>query len=368
MRFSFTDEHRALRESVRGVVGRCLPPERVRAAIDAGDRSALRRLSAQQGWGGVGTPEELGGQGGGAVELAILHEELARSAVPGSTLLTSAICRRMLAAAKPDQAAVELIAGLAHDRLTAAVAWRADTSGAGHVRVVDGVAEGSVPHVLGAPEADVLLLATEHGCDVVTLTDPGVLVMPHELLDLGRTVADVAFSAARVEHLADTADLREGHDVAAILIAAEALGAARGLLLMTVDHIGRREQFGVAVGSFQAVKHAAADMLVEVETAHSAVYYAAWALDADDPARGVAVSVAKSFAARAATQVADTALALHGAVGFTWEHDLHLLLRRARTSSVLYGTPGMHEEQLASLLRLGANAPSAEEERVHGLR
>jgi alkylation response protein AidB-like acyl-CoA dehydrogenase len=121
---------------------------------------------------------------------------------------------------------------------------------------------------------------------------------------------------------------------------------------MTVEYVGQREQFGVVVGSFQAVKHTAADMLVEIETARSAVYYAAWALGSGDAAAPVAVSMAKAYAAPAAASVADKALALHGAVGFTWEHDLHLFLKRTHTARALFGAAGAHCERVAATLDL----------------
>jgi alkylation response protein AidB-like acyl-CoA dehydrogenase len=138
----------------------------------------------------------------------------------------------------------------------------------------------------------------------------------------------------------------------AVIVAADALGAAQRMLDMTVEYVADRRQFGVPVGSFQAVKHAAAEMLVAIEGTRAAVHYAAWAVAAGEPGAQLDAWVAKARAARAASFVADKALFLHGAVGYTWEHDLQLLFKRAKSDAELFGGPGLYEDRIANALAL----------------
>jgi alkylation response protein AidB-like acyl-CoA dehydrogenase len=138
----------------------------------------------------------------------------------------------------------------------------------------------------------------------------------------------------------------------AVLVAADALGAAQRMLDLTVEYVGQRVQFGVAVGSFQAVKHAAAEMLVSIEGTRAAVHYAAWAVGAGEPGAEVDAWVAKARASRTASAVADKALFLHGAVGYTWEHDLQLLFKRAKSDALLLGGSGIYDDRIADALEL----------------
>ena len=188
------------------------------------------------------------------------------------------------------------------------------------------------------------------------------MIQPRSLVDPGRSIALISFAGAPATPLGDAGDLADAAALGAVLIAAEAVGAAERLLEMTVEYVAQRVQFGVVIGTFQAVKHAAADMLVDVETARSAVHYAAWAFGAGRADAIAAVNMAKSYAVPAAAAVADRALALHGAVGFTWEHDLHLFLKRIHSAAALFGGSAGHREQLASSLDLtgASRAPVAE--------
>jgi alkylation response protein AidB-like acyl-CoA dehydrogenase len=139
---------------------------------------------------------------------------------------------------------------------------------------------------------------------------------------------------------------------AAVLVAADALGAAQRMLEETVQYVGERRQFGVPVGSFQAVKHTAAEMIVAIEGTRAAVHYAAWAVAAGEPGAQLDAWVAKARSARAASFVADKALFLHGAVGYTWEHDLQLLFKRAKSDAELFGGPGVYDDRIADSLEL----------------
>ena len=353
MRFALTDEQEMLRDSVRGALARDLPLSVVRASPDA--PAAARALATAQGWPGIGVSEDAGGQGGDVVELAILAEELGRGAIPTSLLIASALAARALAGGGDHGAA--LVAELAAGSLAVIPLIDAGDARRGSVRQDGARATGAVGHVLAAPQADILLVSGDDGLRVIKVSEPGCTVIARDLVDAGRTIGDVVLEDVEASWLGTSWDVTALTDLGAVLVSAEAVGAAARALELTVDYVTQREQFGVRVGSFQAVKHAAADMLVEVETARSAVYYAAWALGAGDLAAVRAVCIAKSFAVPAASRVTDTALALHGAVGFTWEHDLHLFLKRAHSARALFGSASAHRTRLAAQLDLTGAQP-----------
>jgi alkylation response protein AidB-like acyl-CoA dehydrogenase len=352
MRFALTDEQQMLRESVRGALMRELPLARVRECLEQRDGgAALRALAAAQGWTGIGIDEDAGGQGGGVVEQAVLAEELGYAAAPTSSIIAGALAARVLAAG--GERAAQLLEELAEGTVVV-VAIDGDGAG-GAATVTAGRAHGSVANVLAAPEADVALVLDGAGAaHAVDVRASGCAVRARELVDPGRSIGDLDLDGAPAEALGAAAgDLAA---LGAVLVSAEAVGAAARLLEMTVEYVAQRRQFGVVIGSFQAIKHAAADMLVEIETARSAVYYAAWALGSGDAAAAAAVSMAKAYAVPAAASVADKALALHGAVGFTWEHDLHLFLKRTHTARALFGSAAVHRELVAATLDLTGTA------------
>lgn len=351
MRFGLTDEQQMLRESVRGALTRELPLARVRECLERRDgEAAMRALAAAQGWTGIGIDEDASGQGGGVVEQAVLAEELGYAAAPTSAIIAGALAARVLAAG--GDRALRLLEELADGTLAVVVAI--DAAGAADApTVVAGRAHGSVEHVLAAPQADVAIVFDgAGGAHAVDVRAGGCAVRARELVDPGRSIGELELDGAPAEALGDAVGAGDIAALGAVLVAAEAVGAAARLLEMTVEYVAQRRQFGVVIGSFQAIKHAAADMLVEIETARSAVYYAAWALGCGDGAAAGAVSMAKAYAVPAAASVADKALALHGAVGFTWEHDLHLLLKRTHTARALFGSAGAHRERVAALLDL----------------
>jgi alkylation response protein AidB-like acyl-CoA dehydrogenase len=179
-------------------------------------------------------------------------------------------------------------------------------------------------------------------------------VTPRLLVDRTRGVADVTLGTDPLERFEGVGPeaMRSVAAWAAVLVAADALGAAQRMLDLTVEYVGQRVQFGVPVGSFQAVKHAAAEMLVSIEGTRAAVHYAAWAVGAGEPRGEVDAWVAKARSARAASSVADKALFLHGAVGYTWEHDLQLLFKRAKSDAQLLGGPDLYDDRIADALEL----------------
>ncbi|WDV56188.1 acyl-CoA/acyl-ACP dehydrogenase [Streptomyces coeruleorubidus] len=352
-----------LRETVRSV------------CADAGGTAAVRRMSEeapgvdaelwdtlgrQVGLAALGLPESAGGIGGLA-EIAAVCEELGRTLVPVPLLSSTVLAGQVLAGCgTADKALAELAEGTVHALAVAAPdgRWRPDAvpvavSWQGGVPLLDGTA----PFVLDGADADALVVAAA-GTDGVDLfladpREPGVTVRRVPTLDLSRGQAVVTFSGARAGALTaggEGADIvSRALDVALIALAAEQLGGAQAALDMTVAHVRDRTQFGRAIGGFQAVKHACADMLLQVEAARSAVVRAVLA-DGSPGALAEAAAVAQAWCGEAFVSVAAECVQFHGGMGFTWEHDAHLYFRRAQSDAVLLGGAAHHRERLAGLL------------------
>jgi alkylation response protein AidB-like acyl-CoA dehydrogenase len=339
MRWQLSEEQVAYRDSLSGWLADVAPPDVVRRWLDAGDsRSFIDRFTAD-GWSGVGLPESVGGQGGGLVELALTAELLAGATVPSSSWLATAL-------AAPAIGAVERTALLCP----------ADLIPGGDPRLTldaEGRLHGSVRRVLGGDYATSFIAVLE-GPELRLVPADGVRSVARRLLDRSRSVADVLVDDAFSERLAVDASafLVECAARAAVLVAADALGAMVRMLDMTVAYSKQRQQFGVPIGSFQAVKHAAATMLVEVEAARSAVYFAAASVDSGGPQSELHAAAVKAQVTAAGSRVADSALTLHGAIGYTWEHDLQLLYKRAKLDESLYGRPAAWNERIADALAL----------------
>jgi len=286
-------------------------------------------------------------------------EELARAAAPGPFLVHTGLALPLVRALDPGGAlAAEFASGERFGALAIPAGEPPDNSSP--AVEADGEAlRGEIPFVLAAPDVDTLLVPAGGEVFVVERGGKGVEVEPVSLTDLTRRAGHVRLDGARGARLGDGAAVAELVSRVGVLVAADALGAAQRMLEMTVAYVREREQFGVPVGSFQAVKHGAADMLVDVEAARSAAYYAAWSAGSDQPEAPLHAAVAKSFCCEAAARVADLALALHGAVGFTWEHDLHLFYKRAKADLALFGTPRLHRERVAGALALAPTATPA---------
>jgi alkylation response protein AidB-like acyl-CoA dehydrogenase len=230
----------------------------------------------------------------------------------------------------------------------------ADTSVQSHA----GRLRGRIPCVLGVARSRQLLVPASDG-DAVSLwlvdsTDGRVGVQPRPLLDRSRDVADVVLDdvSAYPLEIDGNAALHEIAIRAAILVAADALGTSDRMLQLAVDYSKQRQQFGRPIGSFQAVKHAAAQMLVTVESSMSIVCYAAQSAQEGLSERATHAAVAKAQVTRGAAEIADSALTLHGAIGYTWEHDLQLYYKRAKLDRVLFGTPAVWNERIADVLPL----------------
>ena len=346
----FSDEQQFLRESIRGTIDREAPLSRVREWVldaEVPDHDAAHVIAVRQGWTGIGIPEERGGQGGDLLELAILAEELGRGALPADALYATLLSTLALVRAG---AAPELIESLAAGEQRAALVH----PGGAPVDVPP--PDGEVALVLGAADADILLRFTAEALEVHAAA--GASRMTRRMVDRTRGLADVTLAGTPHAQLTgiDPATMPELAARAAVIVAADALGAAQRMLDLTVEYVADRIQFGVPVGSFQAVKHTAAEMLVAIEGTRAAVHYAAWSVGAGEPDGPLDAWVAKARAGHSARFIADKALFLHGAVGYTWEHDLQLLFKRAKSDAELFGGPGLYEDRIADALALVPDA------------
>lgn len=353
MRWEMSPELLLFQESLRDWLGKTAEVDRVRAWLDAGDATEFAGAFGGDGWAGVGFPEEVGGQGGGLLELAVSSEELGRRAAPSGRWLATAVAGRLLdgttGPAALDEGSCAALVVDAH------LPPDADP----HVVLDDARRlHGTVTRVVGAASDGVLLVPAmgPDGAVVVTVAadTAGVTVTPLELLDRSRSAAVVSFDGATAVPLDIdvTYELGEAALRAAVLVAADSLGAMEQMLDLAVVYSTQREQFGKPIGAFQAVKHAAAEMLVAVEAARSIVFYAAASVDAGLADRAVHAAVAKAQVGASGARVADSALTLHGAIGYTWEHSLHLFYKRAKADAVLWGSTAAWNERVAASLPL----------------
>ncbi|MGZ6957349.1 MAG: acyl-CoA dehydrogenase family protein [Acidimicrobiia bacterium] len=355
MNFDLSPDQAALQDAARELLADRCPPSRVRAVHDSGagwDADLWARM-VEQGWLATTVPETAGGLGMGIVELAVLLEQTGAHVAP-VPFLPTAITIETARRAGADALVAELVAGAR----TACVVWSDRRDG---VRVRGGVLSGRSDPVPFAPVADVALVVAPDD----DLGAPGVFVA--DLAASGRPVAEPAMDLTRplgwwetegvpVERIGDT-DLAEVVlDLAATATCCELLGASQTALGMAVEYAKDRVQFGRPIGSFQAVKHRCADMLVDVEGIRSSAYWAAWCLAVDDGDRAIAASTAKIWAGDASKRVMASALQVHGGIGFTWEHDLHLYLKRAQLDQVSFGDAVWHRARLGRSLRAKVDA------------
>jgi alkylation response protein AidB-like acyl-CoA dehydrogenase len=369
--FSFSDDQVLLKNSVRAALDEHCTPAHVRSMADdaKGYGDPLWSEMAKLGWLGLPFPEEQGGAGLGFVELALVLEEMGRAAYPGPFFATVVLGGLGLmlggSVAQKDKWLAAIASGKA--RATAALveaeldwdpasaATTADKSGSGWAL------SGLKRFVPWAEAADVVLVPARspEGLSLF-LVDPrsaGVTLEPMVGIDL-----TTRWSEMRLDKVAVGADAVLGRPGAAgpvlesllrraaVMASAEMLGAARRCLDMSVEYAKVREQFGQPIGSYQAIRHRCAEMLLETENAHAAVYYAAWALSAGAEDAAVASSICKSYVNEAARKVCGDAIQVHGGIGFTWEYDLHLYMKRAKALEPLYGDTEYHRELVTRLV------------------
>ncbi|MFI2642456.1 acyl-CoA dehydrogenase family protein [Streptomyces sp. NPDC018610] len=351
----YSEEEEALRAAVRDLLTDHCPAAEViaRAETDAPhDVPLWKTLAGGMGLAGLLVPEELGGQGATHREAAVVLEELGRAVAPVPYLTSAVVATEALL----ECGAEDLLAELAAATSIGALAVGLHTApGAPFpaARVVDGALHGELPAVADAVVADVLLVpADDGGLYAVAASDATVVAQVS--LDLTRPVGRVVLDGAPGRRLGDAAPaVRRALRAGAALLASEQLGLADWALTETVRYLKERKQFNRPVGGFQALKHRLAQLWLEVVNLRAAARNAADALARDEDA-DVAGAVAQAYAAPVAVHAAEEALQLHGGIGMTWEHPVHLCLKRAKADSIAYGTAGAHREALAGLVDLQA--------------
>jgi alkylation response protein AidB-like acyl-CoA dehydrogenase len=374
MYFDLTDEQQAIKSTARDFLAARYRSERIRelTASEHGFEQSDWQEMAELGWPGLALPEEWGGQGLGTVDLAVLFEEMGYALAP-SPLLSNTVVGLALARCGSDDQRERFLRPLAEGRLRGTPAlWDAGTPGAiGEFAMearADGdgvVLDGEKVLVMDAAAADLLLVATSDGCrHVVETGADGVTVTPATSIDLTRRLYAVRFEGVRVAP-EDTLPAA-GEDYLAVFhrvcvaLAAESTGVAQRTLEMAVEYAKDRQQFGRPIGSYQAVSHRCAQMLLETENARSAVYGAAWAADAAPESLPSAASMAKAYASDAGWRVPDASIQVHGGIGFTWEHDLHFFLKRGKANAAMFGDARWHRDRVADaiLAEVGEPAPA----------
>jgi alkylation response protein AidB-like acyl-CoA dehydrogenase len=352
--WKLSDEQDAYSRTLREWLADVAPASTVRRWLDESDTATFEKRIVADGWSGVGTSEEVGGQGGGLVELALTSEELARAAAPSAVWLASALAIPALVG-RP-----ELVErALAQEPIALlTAAGRVPGESPSLVLNADGSVSGTVDCVLAGDRAQSFVVVVQQSATrslrLVNRQAAGVTITPRRLLDRSRSVADVRLESVASEPLDPDADtyLADCASRAAVLTAADSLGASERMLGLAVEYSKQRHQFGVPIGSFQAVKHAAATILVGVEAARSVVYFAAASVDSGAADAALHASAAKAQVTAEGARAADSALTIHGAIGYTWEHDLQLFYKRAKFDEFLYGEPQVWNERIAAGLAL----------------
>ncbi len=370
MNLDFSEDQKALKKTARDFLAERAPLERVRQILE-GDEPTDRNLwraAAEMGWLGTAIPEKFGGAGFGYLELAVIAEELGRALAPipvaSSVYLAS---EAILLAGKPEQQE-RYLPGMAKGECigTFALAERAGQEGLGtlETRLRDGRLTGSKLPVVDGDIADlgVVVARAEDGAPclaLVDLTGPGVTRRVLHSIDPTRSQASLEFDQAPAELLGGSGEgealVSRLLDRAAVLMAFEQVGGAQACLDMAVAYALDRHAFGRPIGSFQAIKHRLADMFTTIELARSNCYYGAWALSSGSEELPIAACNARISATQAYAFAAEENLQVHGGVGFTWEYDCHLYLRRAKLLALALGPVGRWKDRLID--RLEARAP-----------
>ncbi len=364
MYFDLTDEQQAIKSTAREFLAARYKSERIRelAESEHGFAQSDWDEMAELGWPGLALPEEWGGQGLGIVDLAVLFEEMGYALAP-SPLLSNTVVGIALALCGSDEQRERFLRPLAEGRLrgTPALFDAGTPASVGEFAMAaradgeDVVLDGEKVLVMDAATADLLLVATADGRrHLVERGAPGVTVSAATAIDPTRRLYSVRLDGVRVP-AADTlpaagADYTPVFLRACVALAAESTGIAQRTLEMAVEYAKDRQQFGRPIGSYQAVSHRCAQMLLETENSRSAVYGAAWAADAEPESLPLAASIAKAYASDAGWRVPDASIQVHGGIGFTWEHDLHFFLKRGKANAATFGDAKWHRERVAAAI------------------
>jgi alkylation response protein AidB-like acyl-CoA dehydrogenase len=377
MEFAFTTEQSLLQDTARGFFEKAGGSARIRSVSDgaAGYLPEIwREMSTTLGWGGLLVPERLGGLGLGMVELAIIEEQIGAALYPSPFFATIALALPAILAAGDEAQQRALIPAIMAGERTASLAF---TGRAGVPGAIDAVLErrdgglclsGEAGFVPYGHAVDWLVVAARTGdrdggisLALVPRRSPGIVAERATYLDPTQAIARITFDGVVVPDDAVLGGLGIGGaalqrvlDRAAIALAAEQVGGAETCLALSLDHARQRVAFGRPIGGFQAIKHMLADMVVRIESARSAVYYAACVADEEPGEAGLAeaASMVAVHCSDAFYRTAADAIQVHGGMGFAWEHDAHLYFKRARCGQSMFGDPAFHCERMARAMGL----------------
>jgi alkylation response protein AidB-like acyl-CoA dehydrogenase len=364
--FAFSEEQEELRRTVRSFLDQKSPEAEVRRLMETEqgyDESVWRQMGAEMGLQGLIVPEEYGGSGYSYVELIVVLEEMGRALLSAPFFSTVALAANTLVHSGDDTAKKELLPGIASGDTIATLAFteengkwdeagitmQATKSGDGYTL------NGTKMFVLDGHTATLILVAarTDSGVSLFSVTGDasGLTRTALSTMDQTRKQARLEFSNTPARLIGQEGQgwgvLSRVLDLAAVALAAEQVGGAQKCLDMAVEYAKVRVQFGRPIGSFQAIKHKCADMLLEVESAKSAAYYAGWCAAELNDELPVVASLAKAYCSEAYFHAAAENIQIHGGIGFTWEHPAHLYFKRAKSSELLFGDPTYHRELLA---------------------
>ncbi|HWF33918.1 MAG TPA: acyl-CoA dehydrogenase family protein [Solirubrobacteraceae bacterium] len=357
MNFDFTDDQRAIKRTARDFLAARYPSAVVRelAEDERGFRDEQWQALAELGWTGLVVPEADGGLGLGAVELVVIQEELGYALAPAPFFSSVAATLLLVAAGSAEQRS-RWLEPLADGSARGTIAlwdehagWAPDHS---EVEASEGVLSATKIAVPDAASADFIVVAGADGRHYLVLAgDPGVRIEAAPSLDPTRKLFTVTLDGAAAEPLAlEPARIAHAYHTIVTALAAENVGVAQRAMEMAVSYAKERRQFGRPIGAYQAVSHLCAQMLLEVEGARSLSYWAAWAVDHEPSAAPRAASMAKAYASDAGFRVTAAALQVHGGIGFTWEHDLHFFLKRAKANAHAFGDARWHRERVVGVV------------------
>jgi alkylation response protein AidB-like acyl-CoA dehydrogenase len=356
--FAFSEEQEELRRTVRAFLEDKSPSAEVRRLMETTegyDPAVWSQLAEQLGLVGLAVPEEYGGSGYTYVELVVVFEEMGRALLCAPYFSTVALAANTVLHSGDEEAKKSLLPGIASGETIATLALTEDSGRWDEAGVTLAATRDGDGWRLDGHTAGLIVVAarTDAGVSLFTVAGdaPGLTRTPLTTMDLTRKQARLELAGVPATPLGAEGQgwpvLARTLDLAAVALAAEQVGGAQKCLEMSVDYAKVRVQFGRPIGSFQAIKHKCADMLLEVESAKSAAYYAGWAASELNDELPVVASLAKAYCSEAYFHAAAENIQIHGGIGFTWEHDAHLYFKRAKSSELLLGDPTYHRELLA---------------------
>ncbi|MEP6624601.1 MAG: acyl-CoA dehydrogenase [Acidimicrobiia bacterium] len=379
MELDFTTEQEELREAVRRFLTAECPIDSVREIVEArvhgipADTAPLHHAMTELGWAALTTPAHAGGLGLGTIELALVAEELGRAIAPGPLFATLSQFVPLVLELGTDHQ-VDAILGPVADGARAGTVAIAEKSGVTDPECTstiatptsDGYRLDGTKYLVFEPATDGLMIVIARTPDTTGGDGIGAFVVPVaetraepiDAMDPSRILATVGIDGVTVPAdrvlgppgPATAAAIRRSVETATVAVALDAVGAAQQVFDISLDYVKQREQFGVPVGSFQAIKHKFADMLMLLERARSLAYFAALTIADDDDRRALATAMAKSAAGDAVARIAKEAIQVHGGIGYTWESDVHLYVRRLQSDAVLFGNGDHHRQTVADLI------------------